>query len=158
IIMNWQTTHPYLHAMGIPLWHMRKTLAYRCYALGDAQGITRGGLLVDNSVDINGYQDEVESLLDAMLQAIHVRRYLLPQVTEFSFAMYLVMGEALAQFIAQSSAPLTELREQVLYLTGKQIPVIATYHPIDLLRQPANKRNAWLDLQQAARLWASANG
>jgi hypothetical protein len=162
--MRWQMVHPYLPAMGISLWQLRTSLAnsrqaliYQCYALCDDQGIKRGGLLVDTSVNVAGYQEKIESLLDAMLQAIHVRRCLLSHVSEYPFGMYLVMGETLAQSILQSCAPIAELRGQVQYVTDQRIPVIATYHPLDLLRQPTNKRNAWLDLQQAAGLWAVMN-
>jgi hypothetical protein len=153
---NWQTTHPYLHAIGIPVWQLRKASVYRCYALDDEQGITRGGLLVDDSVDTAGHYDEVEALLDAMLRAIQLQRRLLPQIAGYSFATYLVMGEALAQFVLQSSEPLTTLRGHVHSLAEQQISVIVTYHPMDLLCQPVSKRNAWVDLQQAAQLWANA--
>jgi hypothetical protein len=152
INMNWQTVHPYLNAMGIPGWQLRHNLPYHCYALQDNQNRVRGGLLLDESVDTSNVHHEIPPLLTAMLHAIQIRP-VLPATLNASFTLYLVMGEALAQFVLQSSASLSELRGQVHFVTTQQIPVIATYHPADLLRQPANKRQAWLDLQQAARLW-----
>lgn len=156
--MRWQTVHPYLSLMGITPWRLRKplanavpTLVYHRYALTGARGIPCGGLLLEDTENAPGEQEKVTALLNAMLKAIRVRhRFALTSAPLPS--MYLVMGEALGQAVLQSPLSLEALRGQVHYQDEGAIPVVVTYHPLHLLRQPADKRKAWQDLQLAAKL------
>ena len=60
----------------------------------------------------------------------------------------LAVGRVAAQIILDTNAPLARLRgrEHRYPRSGRQVPVIATYHPAYLLRKPSDKRAAWEDL------------
>jgi DNA polymerase len=65
----------------------------------------------------------------------------------------LAMGPLAAQSLMQSSEPLGKLRGRVvpMDLPGlPALPVVASYHPAYLLRNPADKARAWADLCLAA--------
>jgi DNA polymerase len=70
----------------------------------------------------------------------------------------LAMGPLAAQSLMQSSEPLGKLRGRAAALaamTGmRDVPVVATYHPAYLLRNPADKARAWADLCLAADQFA----
>ena len=63
----------------------------------------------------------------------------------------LAMGPLAAQSLLQSTDPLGRLRGRALPLAALNgVPVVATYHPAYLLRNPADKARAWVDLCLAA--------
>ena len=63
----------------------------------------------------------------------------------------LAMGPLAAQSLLQSGDPLGRLRGRVAPLAAiGDVPVVATYHPAYLLRNPADKARAWADLCLAA--------
>jgi uracil-DNA glycosylase family 4 len=66
----------------------------------------------------------------------------------------LAMGPLAAQSLLQSGDPLGKLRGRAVPLdwipTMQGVPVVATYHPAYLLRNPADKARAWADLCLAA--------
>ncbi|MDM0075026.1 uracil-DNA glycosylase family protein [Variovorax sp. J2P1-59] len=75
--------------------------------------------------------------------------------------LVLAMGPLAAQSLLQSGDPLGKLRGRALpvaILPGVQDapPVVATYHPAYLLRNPADKGRAWADLCLAAEQLARA--
>lgn len=75
--------------------------------------------------------------------------------------LVLAMGPLAAQSLLQSGDPLGKLRGRampVAILPGMQDgpPVVATYHPAYLLRNPADKGRAWADLCLAAEQLARA--
>ncbi len=68
--------------------------------------------------------------------------------------LVLAMGPLAAQSLMQSAEPLGKLRGRVLALpTDGGPPLVATYHPAYLLRNPADKGRAWADLCLAAAQW-----
>ncbi|MBB3180611.1 uracil-DNA glycosylase family protein [Variovorax sp. Sphag1AA] len=72
--------------------------------------------------------------------------------------LVLAMGPLAAQSLLQSGDPLGKLRGRALpvaLLPGSDVPVVATYHPAYLLRNPADKGRAWADLCLAAEEFAS---
>ena len=79
-------------------------------------------------------------------EATNCRGYLERQIELVNPALILVVGRIAAQNLLQTDAPLARLRgkEHSAPLSGT--PVIVTYHPAYLLRQPADKRKAWQDL------------
>ena len=61
------------------------------------------------------------------------------------------MGPLAAQSLMQSRDPLGKLRGRAVPLASANgVPVVATYHPAYLLRNPADKARAWADLCLAA--------
>lgn len=62
----------------------------------------------------------------------------------------LALGTFAAQTLLATKAPISKLRGQVHQYQG--IPVVVTYHPAALLRNPSWKRPAWEDVQFARRI------
>ncbi|MCR6479194.1 uracil-DNA glycosylase [Variovorax sp. ZS18.2.2] len=66
-------------------------------------------------------------------------------------SVVLAMGPLAAQSLMQSGDPLGKLRGRAVPLASVSgVPVVATYHPAYLLRNPADKGRAWADLCLAA--------
>jgi DNA polymerase len=57
----------------------------------------------------------------------------------------MALGSFAAQFLLSSQQPISRLRNRVQEFEG--IPVVPTYHPAYLLRNPQRKRQAWEDVQ-----------
>jgi len=72
----------------------------------------------------------------------------------------LAMGPLAAQSLLQSAEPLGRLRGSPVRIATpgwEDVPVIVTYHPAYLLRNPADKARAWADLCLAAAQLPSPN-
>lgn len=82
------------------------------------------------------------------------RGYLERQIELVNPALILVVGRVAAQNLLQVKTPLGRLRGRVHRSPVQNLPVVVTYHPAYLLRQPADKRKAWQDLQLAQQLLA----
>jgi len=83
----------------------------------------------------NPEPDEIaacQPFLEAQLQAIQ------PEVI-------VALGKFAAQTLLRSDTPITRLRGQWREYVG--IPLMPTFHPAYLLRNPAEKKAAWTDLQ-----------
>ncbi len=87
-------------------------------------------------------------------EVVQCRGYLERQIDLVTPRLILVVGRIAAQNLLQTQAPLARLRNQVHHDPVSGIPVIVTYHPAYLLRQPLDKRKAWQDLQFAKELFA----
>jgi len=73
-------------------------------------------------------------------------------------SLVLAMGPLAAQSLMQSTDPLGKLRGRALPLpSASGVPVVATYHPAYLLRNPADKARAWADLCLAAEQQTPSN-
>jgi uracil-DNA glycosylase family 4 len=68
----------------------------------------------------------------------------------------LALGTFAAQTLLQTSQSIGKLRGQVHRYYG--VPLIVTYHPAALLRNPSWKRPTWEDVQLARRVFDSASG
>ena len=68
--------------------------------------------------------------------------------------LVLALGPLSTQGLMQSDEPLGKLRGRVAQVQVDQgvaeTPLVASYHPIYLLRNPADKAKAWADLCLAA--------
>ncbi|MEN9425034.1 MAG: hypothetical protein RL122_2417 [Pseudomonadota bacterium] len=87
-------------------------------------------------------------------EAAHCRGYLERQIALVNPALILVVGRIAAQNLLQTDAPLARLRGKEHRAPLNGIPVVVTYHPAYLLRQPADKRKAWQDLLFAREVFA----
>ena len=87
-------------------------------------------------------------------EAAHCRGYLERQIALVNPALILVVGRIAAQNLLQTDAPLARLRGKEHRAPLSGIPVVVTYHPAYLLRQPADKRKAWQDLLFAREVFA----
>lgn len=88
-------------------------------------------------------------------EAALCRAYLERQIALIQPALIMVVGRIAAHNLLQTNTPLGRLRGAVHTLPNSSVPVIVTYHPAYLLRQPAEKRRAWQDLQLARDVLAS---
>jgi uracil-DNA glycosylase len=72
--------------------------------------------------------------------------YLAAQIAALRPRLVLAMGRFAVQATLGSSAPIGQLRGQVHRLQHDgRTPVVVTYHPAYLLRQPQDKARAWAD-------------
>ncbi|MGW8195792.1 MAG: uracil-DNA glycosylase, partial [Desulforhopalus sp.] len=90
-------------------------------------------------------------------QATHVEScvsYLRRQIVALMPEVICTMGMIAARAVLGRRQPLSKLRGQFFNYEvgeGKNIPVIATYHPTYLLQNPEMKKAAWADLQLLAK-------
>ena len=70
--------------------------------------------------------------------------YLVRQVQLVKPRIILAMGRFAVQSLLQTTEPIGKLRGRVHHYQG--VPVVVTYHPAYLLRNPADKAKAWADL------------
>ncbi len=75
--------------------------------------------------------------------------YLERQVALVQPKIILAMGRFAVQSLLQSTEPIGKLRGRVHQAHG--VPVVVTYHPAYLLRNPADKAKAWADLLLALK-------
>ena len=84
------------------------------------------------------------------------RPYLQRQLELLRPRLILAVGRIAAQNLLETDTPIGRLRGQVHRFGADATPLIVTYHPAYLLRSPAEKRKAWVDLkfarQELARL------
>jgi len=78
--------------------------------------------------------------------------YLIEQIETIRPRLICALGRIAAQWLLQTKDPLTSLREADHRY--RDIPVLVTYHPAALLRNPELKREAWEDFKKLKRLIA----
>ncbi len=81
--------------------------------------------------------------------------YLVRQVQLVKPRIILAMGRFAVQSLLQTTEPIGKLRGRVHQYEG--VPVVVTYHPAYLLRNPADKAKAWADLCLALQTQQGAN-
>lgn len=72
--------------------------------------------------------------------------YLAKQLTLIKPKLICALGSFAAQTLLKTTAPISSLRGRVHHYEG--IPVICTFHPAYLLRNPAEKKRSWEDLKK----------
>lgn len=77
--------------------------------------------------------------------------FLLKQIQLLQPRVIVALGRISAQTLLNTDQPLGKLRGQVYQYGPDNIPLIVTYHPAYLLRQPADKGKVWSDLLLAHR-------
>ena len=82
--------------------------------------------------------------------------YLVRQLELTRPKVILALGTFAAQTLLNTKTPIGKLRGEVHRYHG--IPVVVTYHPAALLRNPSWKRPTWEDVQLARRILDSASG
>ena len=78
--------------------------------------------------------------------------YLHQQVELIKPKIILALGRFAAQSLLKTTRPISKLRGQIFRYADTGIPLIVTYHPAYLLRNPIDKRKAWIDLLLASKL------
>jgi len=82
--------------------------------------------------------------------------YLRRQIEFIRPALIVALGRHAAHSLLKTEVPLARLRGQRLSYHGT--PLIVTYHPAYLLRNPADKRKAWDDLCLAKTIMQKSGG
>jgi uracil-DNA glycosylase family 4 len=80
------------------------------------------------------------------------RGYLERQVELVNPRLILAVGRIAAQALLYSDSPVGQLRGCPHFLNDGQIPLVVTYHPAYLLRNPSQKRKVWEDLCLARKV------
>ena len=113
------------------------------------------GLKRDQVYLTNLLKCQLETRAPNVEEVASCESYLRRQVALIKPSLILVMGEIAAQHLLKSElTAIDTLRGTAHCLPGTDIPLLVTYHPVDLLRRPADKRKAWQDLQQAQAIVA----
>lgn len=87
-------------------------------------------------------------------EIVACRHFLLRQLEILQPRVILALGTFAAQTLLDTKIPIGQLREVVHRYHG--IPLVATYHPAALLRNPHWKRPAWEDVKLARRIFDNA--
>jgi len=77
--------------------------------------------------------------------------FLIKQIALLQPGVMVALGHISAQALLNSDQPLGKLRGQVYRYGPDNVPLIVTYHPAHLLRNPADKAKVWEDLLLANR-------
>jgi uracil-DNA glycosylase family 4 len=80
--------------------------------------------------------------------------YLVRQIELIDPAVILALGRHAARTLLRTEAPMSALRGRVFRYQG--VPLVATYHPAALLRNPNLKRPTWEDVQLLRRTYEEA--
>lgn len=80
-------------------------------------------------------------------------QFLRTQIAVVQPRVIVALGKFAAQFLCGESTPITRLRGNLR--TYHEVPVMPTYHPAFLLRDPTRKSEAWADLKQVMTLLAN---
>lgn len=73
--------------------------------------------------------------------------FLLEQINFIKPKVILAVGRIASHYLLNTKASLDSLRGKLYEYGERKTPLIVTYHPAYLLRNPADKRKAWVDLQ-----------
>ena len=83
--------------------------------------------------------------------------FLQAQIKQLQPRVIFSVGRISAQTLLQDQSPLGRLRSKQYVLPQTDIPLLVTYHPAYLLRNPAEKAKVWQDLKALKRLLQDAN-
>jgi uracil-DNA glycosylase family 4 len=72
--------------------------------------------------------------------------YLTRQIALAQPRVLLAVGRIAAQWLLQTDTPIGRLRGRVTTYGERNTPLVVTYHPAYLLRNPHDKAKAWTDL------------
>ena len=78
--------------------------------------------------------------------------YLQRQIELIQPKLLLALGRIAAHYLLESKQSLSELRGKVHHYGPGQTPLLVSYHPAYLLRNPRDKSKAWTDWQKALNL------
>lgn len=87
-------------------------------------------------------------------EIVHCSTYLARQIELIQPRLILALGRFAGQFLLNKSLPLKQLRNTLHQYNG--IPFMVSYHPAYLLRNPADKKKAYLDLLEVKKMLTEA--
>jgi DNA polymerase len=83
-------------------------------------------------------------------EVIQCEPYLVHQIALIKPRIIVALGRHAAHSLLRTEEPLARLRAQ--RLSYRDTPLVVTYHPAYLLRNPADKRKVWDDLRLAQKI------
>jgi uracil-DNA glycosylase len=112
-----------------------------------AVGFERGEVFIGNILKCRppGNRDPLPEEVESCIP------YLYKQIEIISPRLILALGRIAAQNLLGTQAPLNRLRGELHELKG--IPMMVTFHPAALLRNPEWKRPVWEDVQRLRKLY-----
>lgn len=128
----------------------------------DIQGLPfvgRAGQLLDRmllAIDIDPREVYITNILKCRPpnnrdpkaeEVLACSRFLLAQIKLIQPKVIFSVGRISAQNLLQNQIPVGKLRGRQHTLPGTDIPLLVTYHPAYLLRNPAEKGKVWQDLK-----------
>jgi uracil-DNA glycosylase family 4 len=72
--------------------------------------------------------------------------FLAAQIESIKPRIILALGGFAAHSLLETDLPVYKMRENLNVLPGTEIPVVVTYHPASLVRNPEQKAESWTDL------------
>jgi uracil-DNA glycosylase len=130
----------------------------------DAQGLPfvgKAGQLLNNMIQAMGIQREDVYIANVVKCRPPGNRtperdecdtcgpFLLQQIETVKPKIIVALGATAAKYLLNVQDTMTNLRGKIYDLRGT--PLIVTYHPAFLLRDPRQKKEAWMDLQMVMR-------
>ncbi len=82
--------------------------------------------------------------------------FLTAQIESIKPRVILALGRFAAHRLLETDLPVYKMRENTNVLPGTDIPVVVTYHPASLLRNPEQKAQSWFDLCKVNALLESS--
>ncbi len=82
--------------------------------------------------------------------------FLTAQIENIKPRVILALGRFAAHRLLETDLPVYKMRENTNVLPGTGIPVVVTYHPASLLRNPEQKAESWFDLCKVNALLESS--
>ena len=141
----------------------------------DLQGrpfVGRAGQLLEKMIEAMGYQRSDVYIANVVKcrppsdrdpapdEIAQCSPFLMRQIETIQPEVIVALGKFAAQTLLQTETPITKLRGafKAFRAGTREIPLMPTFHPADLLRNPESKREAWEDLKQVrAKLAASSS-
>ena len=120
-----------------------------------------GGLLnkMLSSVGLSSEDVYIANLLKCRLpdnrdphveEITHCSSFLSKQIALVAPDLILAVGHLAGQFLLNATVTLNNMRGKIHDYHG--IPVLVSYHPVSLLHNPVDKKNAYLDLVQVKQM------
>src|SRR5574343_690440 len=129
---------PFVGQAGKLLDNMLKAIGLSRQTEGRAQGVA--GVYIANTLKCRPPGNRNPEPHELQTCAPFLAR----QVALVQPKIILAMGRFAVQSLLQATEPIVKLRGRVHQYEG--VPVVVTYHPAYLLRNPADKAKAWADL------------
>ncbi|RVU81762.1 hypothetical protein EOL70_25565 [Leucothrix sargassi] len=129
-----QAQSPFEGEAGVMLTNMLKSLS-----------LDPNAVYVTNLMKCRPPLDNSPSDLQAHSCATYLRR----QIDIVKPELVILMGRDTAQLLLGSKQPMAQMRQQVHQVDGFAAPMVVTYHPAYLMKQPRLKAQTWKDLQYA---------
>jgi len=128
---------------GIPFVGRAGKLLDKIFA---AAGLTRDDVFIANILKCRppGNRDPLPA------EELECMPYLLKQIEIIQPSVICCLGRVSSQKLLQTTTAMGKLRQQKHFFRG--IPLIVTYHPAALLRNPAYKRPTWEDIKFLMRI------